>query len=302
MLLFTILVSFFDTNDILLIMLLAQNGDKKIEEYIVELLHEKETAGPSLLIEMTKKDSSISKETFYRVLRKLIEEEVVTKKDGVYQINRQWLQRVYRFSKKYSEASESANDIVSLEDGDKITYKFKNPILMGIFWTHAYNPIFNGHDPKIPILVFHPHEWLIHARTESELFFLSRFKDDRKLVFFALGSTSPLDKEFKKNRSNDFVQVGLGLHLGLKKTEYINVLGDYIFKVSVSKRFSEDIDAFFKKNPAMTPENQLELEKICNRKDPTKITLVRSKNEAAKWRAKFNKHFYVPKGDSGDAT
>ena len=127
------------------------------------------------------------------------------------------------------------------------------------------------------------------------MFFLSRFKDDQKLVFFALGSTSPLDKEFKQKHSNDFVQVGLGLHLGLKKTEYINVLGDYIFKVSVSKRFSEDIDAFFKKNQAMTPENQIDLDRICNRKDPTKITLVRSKKEADKWRAKFKKHFYIPK-------
>lgn len=278
-------------------MLLAQNGDKKIEEYVVELLHEIELTGPSLLKEMTQKDSSISKETFYRVLRKLIEEEVVTKQKKIYQINRQWLQRVYRFSKKYVEVNETAHDIVSLEDGDKITYKFKNPILMGIFWTHAYNPIFNAHNPKDPILVFHPHEWLIHARTKSELFFLSRFKDDKKAVFFALGSTSPIDREFKQKHSNDFVQVGLGLNLGFKKTEYINVLGDYIFKVSVSKRFSEDLDTFFKKNPIINQENSLELEKLCNRKDPTKITLVRSKKEAEKIRIKFNKHFYIKSED-----
>ena len=191
------------------------------------------------------------------------------------------------FSKKESaELVETVFDLIktTLEDGDKITYKFKNPNLMGIFWTHAYNPIFNRHDSKIPILVFHPHEWLIHARTESELFFLSRFKDDKKLVFFALGSTSPLDKQFKQNHSNNFVQIGIGLNLGLKKTEYINVLGDYIFKVSVSKRFSEDIDTFFKKYSEITPENRLEIEKLSNRKDATKITLLRSKKESAKWR------------------
>ena len=276
-------------------MLLAQNGDKKIEEHIVEFLHGSEFTGPSLLTEMTKKDSSISKETFYRVLRKLIEEEVVTKQKTIYQINRQWLQRVYNFSKKFIEASDTTHDIVSLEDGDKITYKFKNPILMGIFWTHAYNPIFNAHDPKIPILVFHSHEWLIHARKESELFFLSRFKEDKKPAFFALGSTSPLDKEFKQNHSSGFVQIGIGLNLGFKKTEYINVLGDYIFKVSVSKRFSDDLSMFFKKNQNINQENNLELDKLCSRKDSTKITLMRSKREADKIRIKFNKHFYIKK-------
>ena len=277
-------------------MLLAQNGDKKIEEFIVELLHARDATGPALLSEMARRDASVSKETFYRILRKLLDEEVVAKSKKEYQLNRQWLQRVYRFSKKYVEAGETAHDIVSLEDGDRITYKFKNPILMGIFWTHAYNPIFNRHDPKVPILVYHPHEWLIHARTESELFFLSRFKDDKKLAFFALGSASALDKRFKQDHANEFVQVGIGLGMGLKKTEYINVLGDYIFKVTVSKRFSEDIDAFFKKYSEITPESSLMLEKLCNRKDPTKITLMRSKKESAKQRAKFNKHFYVPRG------
>ena len=68
-----------DTYGILLNMLLAQKGHKKIEEYIIELLHNKESAGPVLLSEMQKKDPRISKETFYRVLRKLLKEEVLNK-------------------------------------------------------------------------------------------------------------------------------------------------------------------------------------------------------------------------------
>lgn len=45
---FIIKVSFFDTSDILKNMLLAQNGDKKTEEYIVELLHANDILGPAL--------------------------------------------------------------------------------------------------------------------------------------------------------------------------------------------------------------------------------------------------------------
>ncbi len=276
-------------------MLLAQNGDIILEERIVELLNETGAVGPTLLAALTKEYPATAKETFYRILRRLCKEEVVTKRKKTYELNRQWLQRVYRFSKQHVEASHDGNDVLSLEDGDKITYKFKNPNLMGIYWTHAYNPIFNRHDPKTPILVYHPHEWLIHARTESELFFLSRFADDRKLVFFAVGGASSLDRQFKQRHANNFVQVGTGIAMGLKKTEYINVLGDYVFKVSTSRRFGDDIDMFFKKYSEITPKNRVELERLCTRNDPTKITLMRSKKEADKWRAKFKKYFYVPK-------
>ena len=73
------------------------------------------------------------------------------------------------------------------------------------------------------------------------------------------------------------------------------MLGDYIFKVSVSKRFSDDLSMFFKKNQNINQENNLELDKLCSRKDSTKITLMRSKREADKIRIKFNKHFYIKK-------
>lgn len=278
-------------------MLLAQKGDKKIEDWIVELLHEKEAEGPTLLAELQKKDASITKETFYRVVRKLLSDEVVNKQSKIYQLNRHWLQKIYRFSKKHIETNQGidADNILSFEEGDKISYRFKNPNLMGIYWAHTYDMIFDQHDPKVPILIYHPHEWLIHTRTESESFFLSRFKEDKKLAFFSIGGKTELDKQFKKEYENKFLQAGIGIDHGLKNTEYINVLGDFIFKVSVSKKFADTIEKFFKENNKITPENQKELERLCNSKDTAKMVFTRSKKEAAKWHIGFNKHFYAPR-------
>ena len=277
-------------------MLLAQKGDKKTEDRIVELLHEKEASGPALLAEIQKKDPSATRETFYRIVRKLLSDEVVNKQGKTYQLNRHWLQKIYRFSKKHIETNQGidADNILAFEEGDKISYRFKNPNLMGIYWAHTYDMIFDQHDRKVPILIHHPHEWLIHTRTESESFFLSRFKDDKKLAFFSIGGKTELDREFKKKHENKFVQVGLGIGYALKNTEYVNVLGDFIFKVSVSKKFADDLDAFFKQNKEVTAENQAELEKLCSRKDAAKMVFTRSKKEASVWRAKFNKYFYTP--------
>lgn len=293
-------MSFFDTFDILTVMLLGQKEDTKIEDDIVELLHIKELSGPALLKEAQKKDPSISKETFYRILRRLLAEEVLTKQNKTYQLNRHWLQRIYRFGKKHIETNQGTDpdNILSFAEGDKITYKFKNPNLMGIYWAHTYDMIFERHDSKTPILIYHPHEWLIHSRTEAESFFLSRFKDDRKLAFFSIGGKTELDKKFKRDWNNDFVQIGTGIDYGIKKTEYINVLDDFIFKVSVSKKFSDDIEAFFAKHSDVTADNREELEKLCNRKDAARMVFTRSRKEAAKWEVKFKKHFYQPKNIS----
>lgn len=278
-------------------MLLSQDADKKIEDTIVELLHTKEALGPALLLQAQKKDQTISKETFYRVLRSLLKSEVITKQHKIYQLNRHWLQKIYRFSRKHIETNQGldADNILSFEEGDKINYKFKNPNLMGIYWAHTYDMIFEQHDPLIPILIYHPHEWLIHTRTESESFFLNRFGEDKKLVLFSIGGSKNLDTLFKKEWNNEYVQINTGISYGIKKTEYINVLGDFIFKVSVSKKFSDNIETFFQKNGTVTPENKVELQKLCNRKDPAKMIFTRSKKEADKWRSKFKKDFYIPK-------
>ena len=278
-------------------MLLAQEGEKKTEEYIVETLHKGGQSGPALLVVVLKNDHSISKETFYRILRKLLNEEVLNKNKSVYQLNRHWLQRVYRFSKKHIETNQGtdADNILSFEEGDKISYKFKNPNLMGIYWAHTYDMIFEMHDSHIPILIFHPHEWLIHTRVESESFFLSRIAEDKKMVLFAIGGNTQLDKTFKKGWENKFLQIATGIDYGLKRTEYVNVLGDFIFKVSTSKKFGDDLETFFKTHTEMDDKNRAELEKLCNRKDATRMVFTRSKKEAEKWRAKFKKHYYMPK-------
>lgn len=278
-------------------MLLAQKGENKLEESIIEALHNKSATGPILMGILEKENKNITKETFYRILRKLTNEEVINKQNGIYQLNRHWLQRIYRFSKKHIEENHGIDpdNILNFEEGDKIIYKFKNANLMGIYWAHTYDMLFDKHDPKIPILVYHPHEWLIHTRTIAETFFLNRIKDDRKMVFFAVGGNTELDKSFKKEWENKFLQIGIGINYGLKNNEYINVLGDFIFKITMSKKFGDDIGKFFKTHNKIDAKNLIDLEKICNRNDPAKMIFTRSKKEAEKWRSKYKKHFYVPK-------
>lgn len=277
-------------------MLFSRNTSVTIEELIIELLGARALTGAILLARVRRTLPQTSKETFYRILRSLLKQEVVTKFGVQYGINRHWVQRLYRFSKPKIELAKNASSlsVLSFEEGDAITYKFKTPNLVGIYWAHLYDAVFDLHHPDLPILIFHPHEWMIHTRTDPETFFLRRFAEDQKQGLFSIGGTTELDKEFKKKWSNKYVQVALGVSYGLKNTEYLNVLGDFIFKVTVSVRFARDIDAFFKKYATIDETNKKELFDLCNRNDTVKMVFTRSKKEAAKWRAKWSKDYFMP--------
>ncbi len=276
-------------------MLFGQNTKKTLEQKILELLHKGGTTGPILLESLRKTTPSLPKESFYRILRNLVSQEVVTKYQKIYEINQHWLQRIQKFSQDRMNILTEEDNILSFKEGDKVTYSFKNPNLMGIYWAHTYDIIFEKHDPKIPILVFHPHEWLIYTRTSSEALFLSRFQDSKKLAYFSIGGATILDKTFKKEWADKFRQISTGIHYGFKNTEYINVLGDFIFKITVSKKFAASIDDFFKRNSVVDDENVAELIRICNRPDRTRMVFTRSKKVSTQLHKKFEKYFFKPR-------
>lgn len=277
-------------------MLFSRNTGATIEELIIESLGAHAVTGATLLEKIRKTLPKTSKETFYRILRSLLEQEVVTKYGMLYGVNRHWLKRLYRFSKPKLDLTQPTNamSVLSFEEGDSITYTFKTPNLMGIYWAHLYDAVFDLHYPQIPILIFHPHEWLIYTRMDSETLFLKRFSEDQKRGLFSIGGSAELDKEFKKKWSSKYLEIATGASYGLKNTEYLNVLGDFIFKVKVSTRFAKDIDGCFKKYKTISDDSREELMAICNRPDKVKMVFTRSKKEADKWRTKWKKDYFMP--------
>ncbi len=266
-----------------------------LENLILMSLQAKPLTGPLLKEKIKETLPHLSKETFYRVLRALLMEEVLVKNKSVYAINHHWMEKLAKFSAGSGEKSFDSENILSFKDGDRITYHFKNPNLMGVYWAHTYDLVFKVHDPKIPILIYHPHEWLILGRPEAESHFLTRFSRAKKRVHFAIGGTTDLDRAFKKEWGSTHVEIGTGIDLGLSEDTYINVLGDYIFKVTVGSRFAKDIDTFFKTHTTMTDEASNALARLIARDEHTKFAFKRSTKEAALWRSRFGKYFHLPR-------
>jgi len=170
---------------------------------------------------------------------------------------------------------------------------------MGIYWAHSGNVVFDNASSNNPILIYHPHEWLIYTRTHSEEFFLQNFingyKDDESVVFWIMGGNTPLDKKFQKEWNRGLLEIGTGIDIGAGKNLYVNVVGDYVFLVTTEKSFGEKLDQIFQENETMTPKALAELKDLTEKNYKTKLVLMKNKKEAEKWNKKFKKYFLFPK-------
>ena len=266
---------------------------KTLAEHIIYLLDRQSLSGTQIVQELLQAQKT-SKESIYRTLRKLLHQEVINKAQKKYSLNRHWIQRMHEFSMRHIGNTQSvdAHSILQFNDGDSITYQFKNPDLMGIYWGHLYDCVMDIHPQHIPILIYHPHEWLIHTRTQSEEYTLKRFEKDQKLVLFSIGGNTELDRQFKKDWSGDYLKININSSInGLKQNRYINVLGDFIFEVRTTVSFENAVDDFFKKNKSINESNKHTLEKIIHDGYRTKLIFSRNQKKAELWRKKLSKDF-----------
>lgn len=262
---------------------------KKPEEYIIFILRNKVLSGPQLLKEVQKK-FSISKESFYRILRTLLLDEVILKNKTIYSIHSRWLESLSEFI-NYNDG----NTTLSLQDGDQVTYTFKDAKSMYNYWAYMYDTLFKKHPRNTPILLYHSYHWFIYGRKEAETLFFKKFTKEKQLVLLSIGGNSLLEKDFKKDWASKYIQINTGITYGNENTVYINVVGEYIFKVHTSKKFAEDIKKFLHETKIITPQTLDVLKTIIERKDHAKLTIKRSKKESQKWFTKYKKDFVFPK-------
>jgi hypothetical protein len=269
----------------------------RIEEYIIEILDNGALDGPSLFNMVVEQHGSTTKQSVYKALRKLMLDEVLNKQRTHYSLNRYWLQKIRDFTDRHIEKAESVdiNNVLEFEDGDSVVYAFKNPFLLDITWGHFYDILYEVNSEEQVMLNYHPHEWLIHSRPETERFWLNRFQEDNKMMCFAIGCSTSLDRNFQKEYSSDHVKINLGETYGLKPNQYLAVLGDYVFEITTDRDFEDKVHTFFKKTESIGNLDQEQITEISKLKYRSRLKLSKNKRKADKWRTKFKQDFYIPK-------
>lgn len=265
------------------------------EEYIIEILGERPLRGPALNAAVNQQKGETTKQAVYAALRNLIDQEIVTKTGTVYTLNRVWLQKLHSFSRQHIDVAtqKQHQTILDFQDGDSVTYKFKDPNAMDVMWGHLYDLVYDVSDQYQVIVNHHPHEWLILARTETEQYWLRRFEDDKKLLLFNIGGNTPIDKQFKSEYQSDFIKINNGVDYGLRPNEYLAVVGDYVFNISVEHAFEQAVDELFQAS-ASVADIKAPIRELAKQKYTSKLKLSKNSKKAIKWRQTFANDYAIP--------
>lgn len=268
----------------------------RIEEYIIELLDQGTFTGPELLALIHKTKPAITKQGLYKSLRQLFKDEVISKTGTQYSLNRIWLRKIHSFVERHMQdiSIVDAGHILDFENGDTVTYRFKSPYLLDIVWGHLYDILYEVNPAHLPSLNYHPHEWLRISRPETEKYWLNRFDADKKMMLFSIGGSSPLDKDFQKNWSSEYVKINTGESYGLKPNQYLSIVGDYVFEVTTDLAFEKQIDDFFMAHKKLDETTEKEIGGLSRMKYQSKLKLTKNKKKADLWRKRFAKHFFIP--------
>jgi DNA-binding PadR family transcriptional regulator len=267
-----------------------------LETLIIKALQNEGSSGPSIISYIKKQKPNITDQAIYVVLRRLIKDDILYKRASVYSLNRLWLKELYSFAGTQLDDMQKKETaaVIDMEDGDKITYQFRNPHLMDIYWEHLFDTLLETHNPKIPAIIYHPHNWFIHSRPESEQFFLKQFKKKQLLALFAVGGKSKLDLSFKETWQNDYLRINCGNDYKFEDGYYLNILDDIILEVFIDHKFNKEIQKMYTLSET-DPTFQQFMKSVSLKRYATKLVITKNRKRAHQLSKRVAKDFFLPK-------
>ncbi len=219
------------------------------EERIISLLLKNSLSGVELLEILDVSGKKITKQALYSVLRKLIQDEIVVKHAKMFSISRLWLKNMANMftsaQDRYGIELEK-NDFLSLHEGDKISYTFKNPYEADQFWGHAFDILIDKTPLEIPIVLYNPHQWFLLVRKDSEYQLLERISKEGKKLHNHVGSSNALDRYVEKYFNLPGLQYVMNEQGYFEaRNYYINIFNNYIIEVYIDEKVAEEIDRFY---------------------------------------------------------
>jgi hypothetical protein len=251
------------------------------ETKILEVLRK----GPikaSVLIDFVKKASGKATiQGIYKALRSLKQEGIVLVQKKEVFLNQVWLEQVERFTTltkhAYRYPISDSGHFLQMKDGDKIMYKFKDPIQVDIFWNHVLYILFDAVPNIDRWYAYASHCWFLIARREDELMLKEYMRKRNILYLFTVGHKTPLDQSIKSDfdgKSAKYHMLETPIFSQRKNSQGIvlNVVGDYILEAQYDKKTTNLIEGFYKTHSKMTPENLKDLQDIVSK--PSEIRFL----------------------------
>ena len=267
-----------------------------ISDSIIQLLQNGPLTARDLLELICKSRPSTTKQAVYLAIRHLKKEEKIATHGKLVSLSRLWIKKQTDFfavaTKQYSVSEATSNGVLNLEEGDRVSYSFKNPAVADVFWAHAFDILADASPRSEPIYLWNPHEWFFLAHHKSERALFDRIISSGKQIFMTCGYNDPFDRLTSKEFDGTQSQYYLADHLLFPKPNYyLNILGDYIFEAWLDETSAKKIDAFYKTYSVWNAESEKIIQGIAAEHGKTKLVISKNARKAKKLKAMLGKPF-----------
>lgn len=268
---------------------------QNLEEEIIRLLSHQKRSTIDLLSHIQKSQYTVTKQGFYKALRRLKKEEVILIYKKIVSLDTVWIRRMSAFVEETTRAYEVTRDsfdILWLEDKQSLTYSFSTIQNLDNFWGNFQSILVNKTHHKEPVFSYDPHYWFFISRRERELELLKEMVEQKRQFLMTVGGTLPLDKIVKKDFNNDYLQYNYKTILE-GNNQYMTVIGDYIAEVTLDSAVSDKIDTIYKNETSASADVTARLTALLDTRGKNKIKISRNTKKAEMLKKRFQRDFYV---------
>ncbi len=264
-----------------------------LEYQIITHLQKQPWVIVELIEDLKKTRPKLSKQAVYQILRSLKKSEIVIVASKRVSLSSLWIDRMHEFFTIAKYNYEGTGDsFLNLEDGDSISYLFKNPHATDVFWAHAFNILMGIMPANEPIYLYNPHQWFLLARTESETLLLKQGEEEGHPWFQYIAHKTPLDdftkKTFFKSPSGAYAQD----KEYFKENYYVDTFGDFLIEAWLDPKTQQAIDLFYKTNEIWNDDAKSKLLRIVSQvKGKNRLTISRNAKKSEKIKRMLGKYF-----------
>jgi hypothetical protein len=262
---------------------------------IKEIIISELSVGSLDSLELNKKvllRKDVSKQGFYKALRELISEEVVTKNKQNVLLSPIWVNKLQVFIDTIQQSSHKqvSSEVVSLAEGDTMIFRFKSIIDLYLLWNHYFFIFCKQTEGSI--IFFNSHNFWVLIRSDIENEMYRWIKDTKKEAYSVIGHNTSLDRS-----TSDYIRESYNINLSydtkplIRDTIFPAIFGDYIMSTVLDQKTVDAIHQVYLKYKAWEPAVELEMKEIIKKMAKSKVIIERNAKKAEKLRKRLMNHF-----------
>lgn len=270
--------------DILLTMIFS--ADESLEDIVLKIVLNRPITVSTLKKILEGRGIQVTIQGVYKVLRNLVNGEVLVKQKMTYSISEEWRSRVL-------DGLRVVENQFELAEGERVSFELASLVHLDQQWKNIVLPLQSSKQGQ-PVFMYNPHEIWSHlspSRKQSEKEFYESFVKNKTYVFNAVGGGTVHDNSVKMAMRSENVQIVTGKEY-FPKTDYPTIFGDYIVTTRISAKLAAEVENIYTSSRDVF-ELEKNLQKVGLEKKKVRLILERDAEKARRLRKKLSKDFYI---------